>query len=128
MSTSAFVLTLLISWTLLLLVLMEVVRSYLVVTGRSRSNEFKPDNSNLSPFMQRLARAHANCVESLPSSWKKAHARRPSNWSIFLRSKSNMNRHHGRHTHGLSRSCGDGGLVRDEAGALGLESCQPRST
>lgn len=66
MSMSAFVLTLLISWTLLLLVLMEVLRGYLVVTGRSRSNEFKPDNSNLSPFMQRLARAHANCVESLP--------------------------------------------------------------
>ncbi len=45
---------------------MEVVRSYLVVTGRIRANEFKPDNSNLAPFMQRLARAHANCVESLP--------------------------------------------------------------
>jgi len=66
MSKSAFVLTLLVSWTLLLLVLMEVLRTYLVVTGRSRSNEFKPDNSNLSPFMQRLARVHANCVESLP--------------------------------------------------------------
>jgi hypothetical protein len=45
---------------------MEVVRSCLVVSGRVRSNEFKPDNSNVSPFMQRLARAHANCVESLP--------------------------------------------------------------
>jgi uncharacterized MAPEG superfamily protein len=45
---------------------MEVIRSYLVFTGRCRSNEFKPDNSNLSPFMQRLARAHANSVESLP--------------------------------------------------------------
>jgi uncharacterized MAPEG superfamily protein len=66
MTKSALVLTLFIAWTLLLLVLMEAVRSYRVVTGRSRSNEFKPDNSNLSPFMQRLARAHANCVESLP--------------------------------------------------------------
>lgn len=66
MSTSALVLALLISWTLLLLVVMEVARSYLVLTGRARSNEFKPDNANLSPFMQRLARAHANCVESLP--------------------------------------------------------------
>ena len=27
---------------------------------------FTPDNAGLSPFMQRLARAHANCVESLP--------------------------------------------------------------
>ena len=66
MSTSATALTLFISWTLLLLVLMEVVRSYLVLTGRIPSNQFTPDNSNLSPFMQRLARAHANCVEGLP--------------------------------------------------------------
>lgn len=66
MSISGIVLTLFISWTLFLLVLMEVMRAHLVVTGRTLSNEFKPDNSNLSPFMQRLARAHANCVESLP--------------------------------------------------------------
>lgn len=66
MSTSALVLALFVCWTLFLLLLMEVVRSYLVLTGRSRSNEFKPDNSNLSPFMQRLARAHANCLEGLP--------------------------------------------------------------
>lgn len=66
MSISAWVLTLLISWTLALLVLMEVLRSYLVVSGKVRSNEFNPENSNLSPFMQRLARAHANCLEGLP--------------------------------------------------------------
>jgi uncharacterized MAPEG superfamily protein len=66
MSKSALVLTLFISWALLLLVLMEVLRSYLVVSGRVRSNEFNPENSNLSPFMQRLARAHANCLEGLP--------------------------------------------------------------
>ncbi|MBT2144568.1 MULTISPECIES: MAPEG family protein [unclassified Rhodanobacter] len=66
MTISALVLTLFLAWTLLLLVVMEVLRSYLVVTGRVRSNEFKPDNSNISPFMQRLARAHANCIESLP--------------------------------------------------------------
>jgi len=66
MSKSALVLTLFISWALLLLILMEVLRSYLVVSGRVRSNEFNPENSNLSPFMQRLARAHANCLEGLP--------------------------------------------------------------
>jgi uncharacterized MAPEG superfamily protein len=66
MSTSAVVLTLFIAWALLLLVLMEIIRSYLVVSGRAKSNEFKPDNTNLSPFLQRLARAHANCIESLP--------------------------------------------------------------
>lgn len=66
MSTSALVLTLFIAWTLLLLVVMEAVRSYLVVAGKVPSNGFTPDNANLSPFMQRLARAHANCLESLP--------------------------------------------------------------
>jgi uncharacterized MAPEG superfamily protein len=63
---SATVLTALIAWALLLLVLMEVLRARLVATKAVASNEFKPDNSNLSPFMQRLARAHANCVEGLP--------------------------------------------------------------
>lgn len=66
MTTSALVLTLFLAWTLLLLVVMEVLRSYLVVTGRVRSNGFAPDNAGLSPFMQRLARAQANCIESLP--------------------------------------------------------------
>ena len=55
-----------ISWTLLLLVLMEVMRSGLVLTGAVAANGFDPENSNLSPFMQRLARTHANCLEGLP--------------------------------------------------------------
>jgi hypothetical protein len=66
LSTSALALTTFIAWALFLLVLMETIRAYIVVTGKARPNEFKPDNSNLSPFMQRLARAHANCVEGLP--------------------------------------------------------------
>lgn len=66
MTATALVLTLFIGWTLLLLVVMEVLRSRLVLTGRMAPNAFQPDNANLSPFMQRLARAHANCVESLP--------------------------------------------------------------
>jgi uncharacterized MAPEG superfamily protein len=55
-----------VGWSLFLLVLMELIRSKLVVTKAIPANGFKPDNSNLSPFMQRLARAHANCVEGLP--------------------------------------------------------------
>lgn len=55
-----------IGWTLALLILMEVIRSGLVATGRVPANGFSPDNANLSPFMQRLARAHANCLEGLP--------------------------------------------------------------
>ena len=66
MNHSALALALFIAWALALLVLMEVMRSHLVLTGRVPSNGFTPDNANLSPFMQRLARAHANCVESLP--------------------------------------------------------------
>jgi uncharacterized MAPEG superfamily protein len=66
MGTSVLALTLFIAWALFLLVLMEAIRSYLVLSGRARSNEFKPDNANLSPVLQRLARAHANCVESFP--------------------------------------------------------------
>ena len=53
-------------WTLALLVLMEAIRSKLVLTGEVPANGFNPENSNLSPFMQRLARAHANCLEGLP--------------------------------------------------------------
>jgi uncharacterized MAPEG superfamily protein len=65
-NTSAFVLTALIAWTLFLLVLMEGLRIRYLATKAVAANDFKPDNSNLSPFMQRLARAHANCIESFP--------------------------------------------------------------
>lgn len=66
MSTSAYALTGFIAWTLGLLILMEVIRTWLVGSGRNPANGFLPDNANLSPFMQRLARAHANCIEGLP--------------------------------------------------------------
>jgi len=65
-NASAFVLTALIAWTLFLLVLMEGLRVRFLVTKTVAANEFRPDNSNLPPFMQRLARAHANCIESFP--------------------------------------------------------------
>jgi len=55
-----------IAWTLLLLTLMEVIRSWLVLGRKVPANGFAPDNAGLSPFMQRLARAHANCIEGLP--------------------------------------------------------------
>ena len=55
-----------IAWTLFLLFLMEVLRTHLVVSGRVPANGFSPGNEGLSPFLQRLARAHLNCVESLP--------------------------------------------------------------
>ncbi|MEB0060360.1 MULTISPECIES: MAPEG family protein [unclassified Variovorax] len=63
---SAFVLTSFIAWSLILLVLMEALRTRLVMQRAVAANEFQPDNSNLSPFMQRLSRAHANCLEGIP--------------------------------------------------------------
>ncbi|MFH1600102.1 MAG: MAPEG family protein [Pseudomonadota bacterium] len=65
-TASSFALTGFIAWALLLLVLMEVIRAQLVLRQKVPANGFTPDNAGLSPFMQRLARAHANCVESLP--------------------------------------------------------------
>lgn len=65
-STSAFVLIGFIGWSLLLLVIMEASRARLVLQGAIAANEFRPDNLNLSPFMQRLSRAHANCLEGIP--------------------------------------------------------------
>lgn len=65
-SPTVIALTGFIAWALFLLILMEVLRSRLVIAKQLASNEFRPDNANLSPFMQRLARAHANCVENLP--------------------------------------------------------------
>jgi uncharacterized MAPEG superfamily protein len=46
--------------------MMEVLRVRLVLVKAIAANQFRPDNANLSPFMQRLARAQANCVEGLP--------------------------------------------------------------
>jgi uncharacterized MAPEG superfamily protein len=66
MSSTLLALLGFLSWTLFLLVLMEAMRVKLVASGVVPANGFNPENSNLSPFMQRLARAHANCLEGLP--------------------------------------------------------------
>ena len=66
MTTTLLALLGFLSWTLLLLVLMEAIRSKLVLTREVPANGFSPDNAGLSAFMQRLARAHANCLEGLP--------------------------------------------------------------
>ena len=65
-SPTAVALTSFIAWTLALLVLMEAVRSKMVLAKEITANGFTPDNTGLSPFMRRLARAHANCLEGLP--------------------------------------------------------------
>ena len=64
--SSLSVLLALIAWALALLLLMEAIRAWLVLSGQVKANGFTPGNEGLSPFMQRLARAHANCLEGLP--------------------------------------------------------------
>jgi uncharacterized MAPEG superfamily protein len=66
MTPTLIALTGFVSWSLFLLLLMEGIRSKLVLTRAVAPNGFTPDNAGLSPFMQRLARAHANCLEGLP--------------------------------------------------------------
>jgi hypothetical protein len=65
MAPSVLALTGFVAWTLALLVVMEALRTAHVLTGRVAANQFVPDNANLSPFMQRLARAHLNCIEGV---------------------------------------------------------------
>lgn len=65
-SISATVLTGFIAWTIFLLLLIGAMRVTLVMTRVVPPNGFKPDNAGRSPFGQRLARAHANCLEGLP--------------------------------------------------------------
>jgi uncharacterized MAPEG superfamily protein len=66
MTATLTALTGFIAWTLLLLIVMELIRSKMVLAKDVPANGFRHDNANLSPFMQRLARAHANCLEGLP--------------------------------------------------------------
>lgn len=66
MTATAFALLGYIGWTLLLLLVMETQRSALVLGGKRRSDSFRPDGSDASPFGQRLLRAHANCLEGFP--------------------------------------------------------------
>jgi len=65
-SPTVLALTGFIAWALFLLIWMEALRSWLVLSKQVPANGFQPDNGNLSPFMQRIARAHANCIEGLP--------------------------------------------------------------
>jgi uncharacterized MAPEG superfamily protein len=66
MNSTLIALTSFVSWALFLLILMESIRTKLVLSRSVPANGFDPRNSSLSPFMQRLARAHANCIEGLP--------------------------------------------------------------
>lgn len=64
-SPTAHALLVFVAWTLGLVLLMVSLRSLMVLRGERKANQFTPDNADLSPFMQRLARAHVNCLEGL---------------------------------------------------------------
>lgn len=53
-------------WTILLVTCIGLQRGALTFSGQRAPNSFKTDGTDISPFGQRLARAHANCYENLP--------------------------------------------------------------
>ena len=54
------------AWTLVLLGAIAVLRSTLTLSGARAANSFSPTGSDVSPFSERLCRAHANCFEFFP--------------------------------------------------------------
>ena len=66
MSPSALALAVYAGWTLVLLGAIAVLRGSLTLTGQRAANSFGVDGADVSPFANRLCRAHANCYESLP--------------------------------------------------------------
>jgi uncharacterized MAPEG superfamily protein len=55
-----------IGWFMVLLLLLATVRVMAVVTDQRAPNSFRPDGTDMTPFVARLVRAHANCYESFP--------------------------------------------------------------
>jgi len=53
-------------WTVVLLCTMAWLRVSLTLTGKRAPNSFDPGGADVSPFANRLCRAHANCYESFP--------------------------------------------------------------
>jgi len=66
MGPSAVALTGFAAWTLLLVLTIGLMRSYIVLAGQRKSAAFDPGGADISPFSERLCRAHANCYETLP--------------------------------------------------------------
>ncbi len=51
---------------LVLLGMLGFMRTSLTLTGKRQPNSFDPGGADVSPFSNRLCRAHANCYESFP--------------------------------------------------------------
>jgi len=66
MYTGITVLILYTLWTVLLLLALAGARSSLVLARKHAANKFDPSGADMPPFIYRLTRAHANCIESFP--------------------------------------------------------------
>ena len=66
MNASALALTGYVGWFLILLLMVAAVRVNAVMTARRAPNSFRPDGTDMTPFVARLVRAHANCYEAFP--------------------------------------------------------------
>lgn len=66
MSSTALALAGYVAWMLALIVGIEILRTQAVLRSGREPNSFVPDGSDISPFANRLCRAHANCYESFP--------------------------------------------------------------
>lgn len=66
MSPTALTFLAYLAWMMLILVTLGMYRTSLVLTGKRRANNFSPTGDDVSPFSNRLCRAHANCYEAFP--------------------------------------------------------------
>jgi uncharacterized MAPEG superfamily protein len=66
MSPSVLALVGYVAWTILLLTTILFYRTVLVLKKERAANAFLPSGEDVSPFSNRLCRAHANCYENLP--------------------------------------------------------------
>ena len=66
MNATAFALAGYITWVLVLVGGIAVLRITVSLSRHKPANSFRPDGADVSPFSERLCRVHANCYESFP--------------------------------------------------------------
>jgi len=66
MNPTYFAFVVYVAWMLLLLGLLGSLRVSLSLSGKKPPNSFDPGGADVSPFSNRLCRAHANCYEGFP--------------------------------------------------------------
>lgn len=67
MSPSVLALVGYVAWTIFLTIAIVSFRTVLVLKKERAANDFLPSGEDVSPFSNRLCRAHANCYENLPA-------------------------------------------------------------